>query len=135
MCGTGCATLRRMSIDPETMEELLASETSDQALRPLRSGETVEGTVASIRGDEATIDLGERPAGVLPLRDSGADQLGVGDVITATVVQAEAPDGRVVLSLRRSRARRQWTRAEELQRTGEIVEASVIDANRGGVVV
>lgn len=135
MCGTGCAAFRRMSIDPETMEELLASETSEQALRPLRSGETVEGTVASISGDEATIDLGERPAGVLPLRDSGADQLGVGDVVSATVVQAEGPDGRVVLSLRRSRARRQWTRAEDLQRSGEIVDATVIDANRGGVVV
>jgi small subunit ribosomal protein S1 len=123
-----------MSIDPETMEELLASETSE-ALRPLRAGDTVDGTVASISGDEATIDLGDRPAGVLPLRDSGADQLGVGDVVTATVVQAESPDGRVVLSLKRSRARRQWARAEELQKSGEIVEASVIDANRGGVVV
>jgi small subunit ribosomal protein S1 len=123
-----------MSIDPETMEELLATETSE-AIRPLRSGDTVEGTVASISGDEATIDLGDRPAGVLPLRDSGADQLGVGDVVSATVVQAESPDGRVVLSLKRSRARRQWLRAEELQKSGEIVEASVIDANRGGVVV
>jgi small subunit ribosomal protein S1 len=37
--------------------------------------------------------------------------------------------------LRRSRHRRQWTRMEELQRSGEIVEAQVIDANRGGVVV
>jgi len=123
-----------MSIDPETMEELLASETSE-AIRPLRSGDTVEGTVASISGDEATIDLGDRPAGVLPLRDSGADQLGVGDVVSATVVQAESADGRVVLSLKRSRARRQWERVEEMQKSGEIVEASVIDANRGGVVV
>ena len=135
MGGTGCAAVVGMSIDPETMEELLASETSEQALRPLRSGDTVEGTVAQVSGDEATIDLGDRPAGVLPLRDSGADQLGVGDVVSATVVQAEGSDGRVVLSLRRSRARRQWARAEELQRSGEIVEASVIDANRGGVVV
>jgi len=135
MCGTGCAAHVHMSIDPETMEELLASETGEQALRPLRSGETVEGTVASISGDEATIDLGLRPAGVLPLRDSGSDQLGVGDTVSATVVQAEGADGRVVLSLRRSRARKQWARVEELQRTGEIVEAQVIDANRGGVVV
>lgn len=123
-----------MSIDPETMEELLASET-EQALRPLRSGDTVEGEVASISGDEATIDLGDRPAGVLPLRDSGADQLGVGDSVSATVVQPEGPDGRVVLSLRRARGRRQWARVEELQRNGEIVEAKVVDANRGGVVV
>ncbi len=124
-----------MSVDPETMEELLARESSESALRPLRRGETVEGTVASISGDEATIDLDERPAGVLALREAGADQLGVGDAITATVVQPEGPDGRVVLSLRRSRSRRQWSEMEDLQRSGKIIDAPVIDANRGGVVL
>jgi ribosomal protein S1 len=68
-----------MSVDPETMEELLAAESNENLLRPLRTGETVEGTVASISGDEATIDLGDRPAGVLAVREAGADQLGVGD--------------------------------------------------------
>jgi small subunit ribosomal protein S1 len=125
-----------MSIDPETMEDLLASETADVAFRPLRRGETVEGTVADIGGDEATIDLGDRPAGVIPLRESGGgEELHVGDHVVATVVHAEGPDGRVVLSLRRSRDRRQWSRMEELVRSGEIVEAAVVDANRGGVVV
>jgi small subunit ribosomal protein S1 len=124
-----------MSVDPETMEDLLARESSERALRPLRRGETVEGTVATISGDEATIDLGERSAGVVALRDSGADQLGVGDAISATVLQPEGPDGRVVLSLRRSRSPRRWNEMEELQRSGEIIDAPVIDANRGGVVL
>lgn len=117
------------------MEELLASETHEGALRPLRAGETVEGTVATISGDEATIDLGDRPAGVLALRETGADQLQIGESVTATVVQPEGPDGRVVLSLRRTRHRRQWAHMEELQRSGELIEADVIEANRGGVVV
>jgi small subunit ribosomal protein S1 len=124
-----------MSVDPETMEELLAAESNENLLRPLRTGETVEGTVASISGDEATIDLGDRPAGVLAVREAGADQLGVGDPIAAVVIQPEGPDGRVVLSLRRVRSRRQWGEMEELQRSGRIIEAPVIDANRGGVVV
>jgi small subunit ribosomal protein S1 len=124
-----------MSVDPETMEELIAAESNDNLLRPLRTGETVDGTVASISGDEATIDLGDRPAGVLSVREAGADQLGVGDPITATVVQPEAADGRVVLSLRRVPARRHWGEMEELQRSGRIIEAAVIDANRGGLVV
>ena len=118
------------------MEDLLASETADVALRPLRRGETVAGTVADIGGDEATIDLGDRPAGVIPLRESGgADELRVGDRVVATVVHPEGPDGRVVLSLRRTRDRRPWSRMEELVHSGEIVDAPVIDANRGGVVV
>lgn len=90
-----------MSIDPETMEELLAQAGDASALRPLRTGETVEGTVASISGYEATIDLGDRPAGVLPIREAGATRLDVGDTVAATVVLPESADGRVVLSLRR----------------------------------
>src|SRR5229473_259769 len=95
-----------MSVDPETMEELLASEARESSLRPLRAGETVEGTVAAISGDEATIDLGDRPAGVIAVREAGGEQLRVGEPVTATVVQAEGSDGRVVLSLRRDRHRR-----------------------------
>jgi small subunit ribosomal protein S1 len=117
------------------MEELLASEAREGSLRPLRAGDTVEGTVASISGDEATIDLGDRPAGVIPVREAGAEQLHVGEPVSATVVQAEGPDGRVVLSLRRARHRREWSRMEELQRSGELIEAEAIDANRGGVIV
>lgn len=122
-----------MSVDPETMEELLAAE--ENALRPLRSGEAVEGTVAAVTGPEATIDLGDHPAGVVPSRELDQEELHVGDAVIATVVQPEGPDGRVVLSLRRGRHRRQWARMEQLQRSGEIVEAAVIEANRGGVVV
>lgn len=124
-----------MSIDPETMEELLASESHESSLRPLRVGETVEGTVAAIAGDEATVDLGDRPAGVIPLRETGTEQLRVGERIIATVLQPEGPDGRVVLSLRRARNRRQWMQMESLRASGELIDAEVIDANRGGVVV
>lgn len=123
-----------MPVDPETMEELLASGPDERSLRPLRAGETVAGTVAAISGVEATIDLGARPAGVVSIHEAGSEQPHVGEPIVATVVQPEGPDGRVVLSLRRAR-HRPWARMEELRRSGEIVDAEVIEANRGGVVV
>ncbi len=133
--GTTLACPPGVSIDPETMEELLANETARLSLRPLRVGETVEGTVAAVAGDEATVDLGERPAGVIPLREAGSEPLRIGEHLIAVVVQPEGPDGRVVLSLRRARNRKQWTEMEELQRSGDVIDASVLDANRGGVVV
>ena len=124
-----------MSIDPVTMEELLATETAQGSLRPLRVGETVEGTIAAVGGDEATVDLGDRPAGVIPLREAGSEQLKVGEHVIAVVTQPEDPDGRVVLSLRRARNHRQWVQMEEMQKSGEVIDAAVLDANRGGVVV
>src|SRR6266851_5584266 len=135
MGGTGCAAPVLVSIDPQTMEELLAAESPESALRPPRVGETVEGIVASLSGDEATIDLGERPAGVIPFREAGAEQLRVGEPVSAMVVQPEGPDGRVVLSLRHTRHLRQWTRLQDLARSGELIDAKVVDANRGGVIV
>jgi small subunit ribosomal protein S1 len=124
-----------MSIDPVTMEELLATETAQGSLRPLRVGESVEGTVAAVAGDEATVDLGDRPAGVIPLREAGAQQLRVGQHVIAVVTQSEDPDGRVVLSLRRAHNRTQWIQMEELLASGSVIEAAVLEANRGGVVV
>jgi small subunit ribosomal protein S1 len=124
-----------MSIDPTTMEELLAAESARGALRPLRVGETVEGTIAALAGDEATVDLGDRPAGVIPLREASSEPLNVGDHVIAVVTQPEGQDGRVVLSLRRARNRRQWTHVEEMRKSGEVVDAPVLEANRGGVVV
>jgi small subunit ribosomal protein S1 len=134
-----------MAVDPgvggrdvETMEELLAGiEEDERALRPLRPGEVVEGVVASVSGDEALVDLGGRSAGVLSLREASGEgtDVAVGDRVVAAVVQAEGPDGRVVLSTRRARSRRQWNRMTELQKTGDVVEAAVVEANRGGLVV
>ena len=120
------------------MEELLASiEEEEPALRPLRPGEVVEGVVASVSGDEALVDLGGRSAGVLSLREASGEgtDVAVGDRVVAAVVQPEGPDGRVVLSTRRARSRQQWTRMAELQKTGELVDAEVVEANRGGLVV
>ena len=133
--GTTLACSANVSIDPETMEELLANETARLSLRPLSVGETVEGAIAAVAGDEATVDLGDRPAGVIPLREAGPELLKVGEHVIAVVMQPEGPDGRVVLSLRRARNRKQWSQMEELQRSGDLIDAAVLDANRGGVVV
>lgn len=121
-----------------TMEELLAGiEENERALRPLRQGEVIEGVVASISGDEALVDLGGWSAGVVSVREAteeGAD-VSVGDRVVAAVVQPESPDGRVVLSTRRARTRRHWSRMTDLQKTNEVIEAPVVEANRGGLVV
>ncbi len=124
--------------EAQTMEELLAGIDEDaRALLPLRSGEVVEGVVASVSGDEALVDLGGRSADVLSLREASEEgtDVAVGDRVVAAVVQSEGPDGRVVLSTRRARSRRQWSRMAELAKTGDIVEAQVVEANRGGLVV
>jgi small subunit ribosomal protein S1 len=124
---------------PQTMAELLAEvEREEQAFRPLRSGETVEGTVAGITGDEVLVDLAGRSAGVLSLREANTsvdEPLEVGDTVLALVVHPEGPQGHAVLSLRRARRARRWQEMSDKQRSGEVINAPVVEANRGGVVV
>ncbi|MGH2450550.1 MAG: 30S ribosomal protein S1 [Candidatus Limnocylindria bacterium] len=121
--------------EPQTMAELLAeSEAAEQAVRPLAPGEMVEGAVASINGDEVLVDLGGRSAGLLSLREAG-EALEVGDHIFAFVVQPEGPQGNAVLSLRKARRERRWLELADLERSGRVIEAEVLEANRGGVVV
>jgi small subunit ribosomal protein S1 len=119
--------------EAQTMEDLL----DESEIRPLQSGEVVEGIVATVSGDEVLVDLGGRSAGVLSLREASGEgtDVAVGDRVVAAVVQPEGPDGRVVLSTRRARSRRQWTRMAELAKSGEVVEAEVVEANRGGLVI
>jgi small subunit ribosomal protein S1 len=119
--------------EPQTMAELLAESEREEQLRPLRTGDVVEGIVSRINGDEALIDLGGRSAGVLSMREA-EDELHVGDTIMAFVERAEGPEGQAVLSLRKARRERRWLRLKEMERSGEVSEAPVVDANRGGVV-
>ncbi|HEV2123785.1 MAG TPA: S1 RNA-binding domain-containing protein, partial [Chloroflexota bacterium] len=59
----------------------------------------------------------------------------VGDRLLVYVMQTETPEGHPLLSFRRASTERFWRRAQEQVQTGEVVEARVIDVNRGGVVV
>ena len=118
------------------MEELLATESAQRSLRPLRVGETVEGTIAAVAGDEATVDLGDLPAGVIPIQEAGSEHLQRRRTRHCRRhASLKRPDGRVVLSLRRAPNRKQWLELEEMQRSGGVIDAAVVEANRGGVVV
>jgi small subunit ribosomal protein S1 len=94
----------------------------------------VEGTVSRISGDEVLVDLGGRNAGILSLREV-EDELRVGDPIVAFVERPEGPDGHALLSLRKARRERRWLSLKEMERSGEVSTAPVVEANRGGVVV
>jgi small subunit ribosomal protein S1 len=119
--------------EPQTMAELLAESERAEELRPLRAGEVVEGIVSRINGDEVLVDLGGRSAGVLSLREAD-EELHVGDRVMAFVERAEGPEGQVVLSLRKARRERRWLRLKEMEKSGEVTEAPIVEANRGGVV-
>ena len=125
--------------EPSTMEELLAEQDAD--IRSFKHGDVVEGTVVRIDRDEILVDIGAKSEGVVSNRElygrhsESAPQLAVGDVVLVYVLQPESQEGHAVLSLRRAGLERKWRSMQEQFEAGAIIDAPVIDHNKGGLIV
>ncbi len=125
--------------EPTTMEELLAEQNAD--IKSFKHGDVVEGTVVRIDKDEILVDIGAKSEGVVSNRElfgrhaESAPQLAIGDVVLVYVLQPESPEGHVVLSLRRAGLERKWRAMQEQFEAGIIIDAPVIDHNKGGLIV
>ena len=121
------------------MEELLAEQDTD--IKSFKHGDVVEGTVVRIDKDEILVDIGAKSEGVVSNRElfgrntEAQPALAIGDVVLVYVLQPESPEGHVVLSLRRAGLERKWRSMQEQFEAGVIIEAPVIDHNKGGLIV
>jgi small subunit ribosomal protein S1 len=117
-----------------TMDELLAAE--GDSVKQLAQGDSVVGTVLSIRKHEVLVDLGAHGVGLIPRREVGFYRnLNIGDEITASVVDSELDNGYALLSMRKAAKDRGWDEVVAKMESGETIEVSPYDANRGGLLV
>lgn len=115
-----------------TMDELLASS----ELTKVKPGDVIEGSVLSVKKNEAWIDLGPHGVGIVLRREmSRGKQLSEGDKIAVSVVDPELEDGRILLSMRRAVQDRGWDELQRVFDDEEILEVTPYDANRGGLLV
>ena len=131
---------RDLGPEPTTMEELLAEQDSD--IKSFKHGDVVEGNVVRIDKDEILVDIGAKSEGVVSNRElfgrhggEGQAPLNIGDTVLVYVLQPELPEGHAVLSLRRAGLERKWRAMQEQFEAGVIIEAPVIDHNKGGLIV
>jgi small subunit ribosomal protein S1 len=133
------ATMDAILAEPTTMEELLAQQPGD--IPSLKHGDVVEGTIVRIDKDEMLVDVGAKSEGVVSNRElygrnaETQPELSVGDTVLVYVLQPESTDGHAVLSLRRAGLERKWRSMQEQFDAGDIIEAPVIDHNKGGLIV
>jgi small subunit ribosomal protein S1 len=121
------------------MQRLLDEEAAQ--FRTLKRGDVVEGQIVHMDADEILVDIGLKSEGVLSTKELPASgygaqsELKVGDNVLVYVVQPETPDGHPVVSIKRARQERQWRIAQEQYERGELLEAEVVDHNKGGLIV
>jgi len=122
--------------------ELTFDQMLEDSLKPIYNGDTVTGIVAAITNTEISVDLSTKHSGYIPVSEftddptvKVTDVLKVGDTIQASVVRVNDVEGTVMLSKKRLDAVKNWNDIEAAREEGTVVEGTVTEENKGGVVV
>jgi len=121
------------------MEQFLQDPAHDY--HNLQYGDTADGVIMQVDKDEILVNIGAKAEGVVPSREmqslSAEDRstLQPGDVILVFVVQAEDREGRAILSIDKARQEKSWRRLQQTYESAEVIEAKVINYNKGGLLV
>ena len=123
-------------------EEESFADMLENSIRTLHTGERVTGIVTNITGTEVQVDLGTKHAGFIPLTELSdvpgvkpEDICKVGEEIEVFVGKVSDAEGTVMLSKRRVDAMKAWDGLEEAVENKVILEGTVIEDNKGGVIV
>jgi len=120
------------------MEALLRASANPISIK---RGDVVEGVIVRIDQDEILVDIGLKSEGVLSTKElppsgyGSFSELHLNDKVLVYVIQPESAEGHAILSLKRANTERQWRNAEEQHKSGELLNAKVIDYNKGGLIV
>ncbi len=128
--------------DGDKMYDIFESHISNSAnqLKKLSKGDIVEGTIMDIRPGLLVVDVGYKSEGIVAGRELKSetidlDTLKVGDTMLVYVVKPEDDEGQLILSVRRTQQAGMWLKLEEAKKTNDVVEAVVVEANNGGLIV
>ncbi|MBR2555997.1 MAG: 30S ribosomal protein S1 [Aeriscardovia sp.] len=114
----------------------------DATIKNFNDGDLVTGTIVRIDHDEVLLDIGYKTEGVIPARELSIkkdidpeDVVELGDEVEALVVTKEDKEGRLILSKKRAQYERAWGDVEQIKEADGIVEGTVIEAVKGGLIV
>ncbi len=122
-----------MSKSNISMDDLLVG----QAIEAINVEDIVEGTIIAKDRRELWLDLGPYGTGVVGGRDveHSAKDLQIGDVISASVIDAEDENGYVLLSLKKVAREKGWDELESRFKNKEVFGIIPFDANKGGLLI
>jgi len=130
------------SVPEETldMETLLAQEGLGLENLP-QKGDIRKGIITFIQSHEILIDIKAKSDGVISGREfesipkEALEELQVGNEIKVYVVNAEDPNGNVVLSYTRAKKEEDWERVNELLESKDTITTKIEGFNKGGLLV
>ena len=116
----------------ENFADLLNEQFGDKGI----VGTVMKGTVIRVTNDFATVDVGLKSEGRIPLREFGRnDELKAGDVVEVLVDRYEDKDGNIVLSREKARREEVWLDLEKMMNNNERVNGVIFGRVKGGFTV
>src|SRR5476651_1331392 len=114
----------------------------DETIKYFNDGDIVAGVIVKVDRDEVLLDIGYKTEGVIPSRELSIkhdvdpnEVVKVGDEIEALVLQKEDKEGRLILSKKRAQYERAWGTIEQIKDNDEVVEGTVIEVVKGGLIL
>jgi len=123
--------------EPDVNMESLLQDQKDYAAK---RGDIRLGRVMEITDSGVLLDIGLKREGFAPIEDlqqmqrAQMAEVHVGDEVPAMIVDMRGSEGYQV-SIYRARMEEDWFNAEQLLRSGEILESEISGYNRGGLTV
>lgn len=123
---------------PSKLQQLL--EEQEQYLAVPALGDLITATVLSTQGREIRLDVNGITTGVVRGKELFTEsgdyaKLNAGDKVEATVIDLENENGEVELSFRYAGNKKAWEEMRAQLSEGEVIEAKVLDANKGGLIM
>lgn len=125
-----------------TTEEMDFSAALEASLSSMSTDQKVKGVVMGITPTEIQVDIGRKHAGYIPMDEYSADptanaaaELKVGDELDLIIMKTNDAEGTVMLSKRRFDAQKAWVDIIEAEEDGRILEGTVTEVIKGGVLV
>lgn len=120
----------------ENFAELFEASQREQEIK---EGEVVDGTVVSLSPEYATIDIGYKCEGLVPLQEfkdaQGVAHVNVGDVVSVYLERMELENGFMLLSKDKAEIIRAWDEISQACEKDQLVEGTVIAKVKGGLSV
>ena len=112
---------------------------ASQKQQEIKEGEVVDGTVVAVSSDYATVDIGYKCEGLVPLQEfkdaTGTAHVAVGDVVSVYLERMELENGFMLLSKDKAEIIRAWDEISQACEKDQLVEGTVIAKVKGGLSV
>ena len=111
-------------------------EMLDESFGDGLEGRVITGTIIGISSDAATIDVGMKSEGRVPLKEFGSDvELKVGDSVDVFIERYEDREGMIKLSRERARREEAWLDLEKSFKDQIRVTGTIFGRVKGGFIV